>query len=630
MKAEAQKYIDLGLQPLPLVKSGDGKAIYEDGWKQKEYTANHFSENNNIGLNLNPPTKDPLSNVDPDSENAVYFCPKFLPPTATLAIKSPDGKSVKVGTSYFYKGRLNITTLARNYPEGGVIAELRGEGNIVVAPSIAESRFFNKEFCERVWVNEMKPVENPDLEKQFNKICVASVLRQYIKSFNMPIVKLTACLTRYCVKMGHWSEDELYDFVETVVDSIPDEGIKDRKTERKKVRSKIKAVLNNWDKEHTKQSGYESFATHVGLEPEYARDMFTWIGEVPVQGTTKDRKTVLSFKDNAMTEEDFHKIIERSYLVSPIICDIGLYILAGRPKSGKSRILKDLIYKVQNAGLGGWLSHAVANGDGLLLGLEDNEDSMNLDIKGMGYEHKKKPTTFVKECPSLDRGLEESIKLWTEEVENPKLVVIDTFQKIKPLGDQKTRNANAYEVDYHYLSKLHSLAKELKICIIYVHHLSQADKAHSWDKIMGSTGHQGVTDAMYMLEREEGSNKATFKGIGRNIAEFKLDLEWDSNPKQPHTFQYIGDSFKESTKKHKREIFKAMRQLAIDGSTSVKPADVYKVLNYVTNQEKNSCNKNMQRMKEKMELIDGEAYGSYKLAYAVDRYDDEGNLTLNL
>jgi len=134
MKAVAQKYIDAGFQPLPLVKSGDGKAIYEDGWKQKEYTANHFSENNNIGLNLNPPTKDALSNVDPDSENAVHFCPKFLPATATLAVKSPDGKSAKIGTSYFYKGRLNITTLARKYPDGKMIAELRGEGNIVVAP----------------------------------------------------------------------------------------------------------------------------------------------------------------------------------------------------------------------------------------------------------------------------------------------------------------------------------------------------------------------------------------------------------------------------------------------------------------------------------------------------------------
>ena len=32
MKAAAQKYLDLGFQPLPLLKSGDGKAIKEEGW----------------------------------------------------------------------------------------------------------------------------------------------------------------------------------------------------------------------------------------------------------------------------------------------------------------------------------------------------------------------------------------------------------------------------------------------------------------------------------------------------------------------------------------------------------------------------------------------------------------------
>ena len=342
----------------------------------------------------------------------------------------------------------------------------------------------------------------------------------------------------------------------------------------------------------------------------------------------KTKQKIISFKQMAMKEEDFHKKIERTYIVSPLICDVGLYILAGRPKGGKSRILKDLTYKIQNKGLGSWLGHTVVNGDGLLLGLEDNEDSMNLDIKDMGYQNKIKPTTFVEESPKLGEGLEESITLWTKEVSNPKLVIIDPFQKVKPLGEQKTRNANAYEIDYHYLSMLHSLARELKICIIYVHHLSQAEKGHSWDKIMGSTGHQGVVDAMYMLEREEGSNKATLKGIGRNIKEFKIDLEWNSNPKQPHTFQYVGDSFKISTQIHKREIYKAMRQLAKDGQCSVKPADVYKVLNYVSNKEKGACNKNMMRMKEKSELLEGDAYGTYKLAYGVEKYDEQGNLNL--
>ena len=622
MKAAAQKYLDLGFQPLPLDKSGDGKAIYEDGWKTREYTANDFSEKNNIGLNLLPSTKEPLSNVDPDSENAIYFCKEFLLPTSTLGLKSPDGKKVFAGTSYFYKGKLDVSTLARKYPDGKVIAELRGEGNIVVAPSIAESRFFDKKFVERVWVDERKPVENVVLEKQFNMVCVASVLRNYIKGFNMPIVKLVACLKRYCVETGKWNENEIYTFIETLVDSIPSTDKKHR-SEKKKIRSKIKTVLKNWEDSKTHQSGYDSFAKHVGLDPDYARDMFTWIGDVPAQGNKNDRKTIISFKAAAMTEADFHKKVERSYLVSPIICDVGLYVLAGKPKGGKSRILKDLAYKVQNKELGTWIGHTVEEGDVLLLALEDNADSMNIDIKEMGYQHKIKPTTFVEIAPTLDRGLEESIKLWTEEVTNPKLVILDTFQKIKPLGEQKTRNANAYEVDYHYLSMLHTMARELNICIIYVHHLSQADKTHSWDKIMGSTGHQGVTDAMYMLEREEGTNQATFKGIGRNIAEFKMDIEWNN---LTYKFDYVGDSYLRKTAKHKKDIFKAMVALAKQGSGSVKPADVYKVLNLVTNKEKNTCNKNMQRMRKNHELREGEAFGEYKLPYPLESYGDDGEV----
>ena len=70
----------------------------------------------------------------------------------------------------------------------------------------------------------------------------------------------------------------------------------------------------------------------------------------------------------------------------------------------------------------------------------------------------------------------------------------------------------------------------------------------------------------------------------------------------------------------------AMKQLAIDGEESVKPADVYKVLNFVNNKEKGTCNKNMMRMKSKQELLPGDKYGEYKLALSVDRYDDNGNI----
>ncbi|MDC0850860.1 AAA family ATPase [Candidatus Pelagibacter sp.] len=633
IREHAKKYIESGLVPIPLSREGDGKGTNIEGWPNIYFEANQFGEHNNIGLNL---LLSLLRHLDWDSHNALIFASKFCKPTLEGGIIHPDTKKLIVTHFYYLKeGSSGDEFVKRNYPNGKTIAEFRVEGNAVVEPSIAETKLFDNKKVARQWNKQGKPiaVSDPDLLKNFNKVCLAAVLKDVIKSFNMPVVKLVSCLKRYCQPESwiglpsYWSDEEISYFVETVVDAIPDDGIKDRITERKKVKSKIKSIIKNWDTEDKKAAGFQSFATHVGLTEKYCRDMFCWVGEIPKEGTVDDRKTIIDFTAGAMSEDDFHKEVHRSYLAAPLICDVGLYILAGRPKQGKSRLVKDLSYKVQNGGM--WLGHTVTQGDVLLLALEDNADSMNIDIKAMGLQNKKKPITFVEQCPSLERGFIESVKLWHEKTNNPKLVVVDTFQKIKPMGSQKTKNANAYEVDYHYLSQLHILAKELKLCIIYIHHLSQADRSHSWDKIMGSTGHQGVTDAMYMLEREEVGNKGTFKGLGRNIAGFEMDIEWNTNPKEPMTFQYVGDSFEIKTKENKREIFKAMKQLATDGETEVKPVDVYKVLNLVSNKEKGSCNKNMQRMRTRNELLEGSKYGTYKLAHPLNHYDDQGNIIVD-
>mgnify|MGYP003674705290 FL=1 len=622
IKSVAKLYIAMNMVPIPLNKSGDGKGTFINNWQTTHFDENDFNEDNNIGINIglsNPP----LVDGDMDSREAAFYAQHFLKPTAKLGLRYEDEPLLV--THYFYNAEgSNVKEyIMRKFPNGKTIAELRVEGNTVVEPSIAASKLFKDKKVKREWVQgeATKSAVDENLVNNFNKVCVASVLKTVIASDNMPFVKLTACLKRYCLT---WSEDDIYSFIEILI-----KGIKNSSGGQlfswKVIKAKIKTVLNNYDnKDNSHQAGYLAFSKEVGIEADYARGMFQWIGEVPKEGSDNDRKTIVSFRNEAMTENDFLKEMERSYLVAPLICDVGLYVLAGKPKQGKSRLVKDLAYKVVNGG--NWLGHPVAEkGDVLLLALEDNEISMNLDIKQMGLQNTKKPTTFVGQSPSLERGLVESIELWCKEADNPKLIIIDTFQKIKPMGSQKTKNANAYEVDYHYLSQLHEAARNLKVCIIYIHHLSQADKSHSWDKIMGSTGHQGVTDAMYMLDREEGGFNGTFKGLGRNIAGFEMNICWNSDPKEPMTFQYTGDTYEAKTQEHKREIFKAFKQLAEEGADEVKPVDVYKVLNLLSIKEKGACKKNMQRMRTKGDLMAGDKYGTYKLASSIKNYDADGN-----
>ena len=91
MKAEAQQLIDNNIVPIPLSKSGDGKGCYFDDWQTTEFTANKFSENNNLGMNLALSKK---ADGDWDSKEAVYFAPHFMSPTRTLGIQSPTGSMI--------------------------------------------------------------------------------------------------------------------------------------------------------------------------------------------------------------------------------------------------------------------------------------------------------------------------------------------------------------------------------------------------------------------------------------------------------------------------------------------------------------------------------------------------------
>ena len=383
IKSVAKLYIAMNMVPIPLNKSGDGKGTFINNWQTTHFDENDFNEDNNIGINIglsNPP----LIDGDMDSREAAFYAQHFLKPTAKLGLRYEDEPLLV--THYFYNAEgSNVKEyIMRKFPNGKTIAELRVEGNTVVEPSIAASKLFKDKKVKREWVQgeATKSAVDENLVNNFNKVCVASVLKTVIASDNMPFVKLTACLKRYCLT---WSEDDIYSFIEIV-----NKGIKNSSGGQlfnwKVIKAKIKTVLNNYDnKDNSHQAGYLAFSKEVGIEADYARGMFQWIGEVPKEGSDNDRKTIVSFRNEAMTENDFLKEMERTFLVDDLICDVGLYVLAGKPKQGKSRLVKDLAYKVVNGG--NWLGHPVAEkGEVLLLALEDNEISMNLDIKQMGLQ----------------------------------------------------------------------------------------------------------------------------------------------------------------------------------------------------------------------------------------------------
>jgi len=605
--------IEKKLKLIPLSKNNDGKGCLIKGWQTKIFSADNFTENNNTGINIGLSN---LVDIDLDSINAEIFGSKFLNPnTMIFGVKTHKGIVLK--THFLYENFNNLKYLKREYPDKSTIAELRVEGNTVCPPSIAKSKLCKNDWVERVWVRKDGPIAtDQDLLKKFNKLCAASALRYLLEkrnSNNIPFIKLASCLIKYT----DWDQNERWRFVETIVSTLPKFNWRD-------IEYKLKSIENNHSKENTKSSGYKAFAEEVSVSTEYAKDLFSWIGKVNSKEEKTDSKKIVDFFSNRMLDYEFAMEIKREFLVNSIIPKEGLGILAGRPKSMKSFLTLDLAYSVQNQGSEFLNQGSINYGDVLLLALEDNKDSMALRIQGMNYKNKTHPTTFVDfNCPLLTQGLEESVAEWCSKVNDPRFVIIDTFQKIKPLSGKGQGKANAYEIDYYYLGKLKDLAHKHKLFILYVHHLKQASMDYSWDRIMGSTGHQGVPDAMYMLDRDEVGNKATLKGRGRNFQDFSFDLEWNVHNLK---YDFSGDSYLIKTEHNKKIIYLAMKGLAKENKHSVKPKDVSSVLNLLTQKEKGNISKTMQRMKDRGELEAGKHFGEYKLKCSIDQIDKDGNL----
>ena len=318
---------------IPLTKKNDGKGCLIQNWQEIVFNVSDFTEENNIGINLRQSN---LIDVDLDSLNAEIFGRKFLNNnTAIFGVKSPKGCLLQ--THYLFSNLSNLSFLKRSYPDKSTIAELRVEGNTVCPPSTAQSKLFNNQWCERVWIKSGVSIANDkDLLKSFNKLCVASVLKDILakrNSNNLPFVKLGSCLLKYT----DWDLNERWSFIESIVSTL--------KFDWKDIQYKLKTIEKNFDQEDKKISGYKAFADEVGLDVSYTKEIFSWIGKVQEEKTSKK---IIDFFSNRMTDVEFSQEVKQEFLVSPIIPSEGLGILAGRPKSMKSFLTLDLAYKIQN------------------------------------------------------------------------------------------------------------------------------------------------------------------------------------------------------------------------------------------------------------------------------------------
>lgn len=217
----------------------------------------------------------------------------------------------------------------------------------------------------------------------------------------------------------------------------------------------------------------------------------------------------------------------RKWLMRDLLPMGSLAMLVGGPKIGKSYLAMRIMYDIA-CGEPAWGKFETTRSSSLAVMMEDDAISFAVRLHQIGQGRPRLVDEFdirpAHVWPSLEQGglaaLEETIK-----THNSKLVVIDTFQKIRAATGYS--RAGAYELDVKACQPLIELSHRLDICILCVHHTNKTkDVSNVLDKVSGSTGLTGSFDVVMVLERPLTDPLGTMTVTGRAVPTAQYSMEY--------------------------------------------------------------------------------------------------------
>lgn len=199
-------------------------------------------------------------------------------------------------------------------------------------------------------------------------------------------------------------------------------------------------------------------------------------------------------------------------VVENMICQ-GVTIYAGAPKIGKSWNCLDICISICNGKT--VLGFKTNKCDCSYFALEDSWYRLQNRLKKiLGDEDIPENFHLQINCSTLDNGLIEELENHLKEFPNVKLIIIDTFQKIR--GSQSGKS-DMYKNDYNEVSKIKSFADKHKICIVLIHHLKKGKEEDVFEKVNGSNGIGGAADTTIVLSKIKDKKEVLFSIQGRDV-----------------------------------------------------------------------------------------------------------------
>lgn len=248
------------------------------------------------------------------------------------------------------------------------------------------------------------------------------------------------------------------------------------------------------------------------------------------------------------------------YLVEDFLPE-GTSLLAAAPKSGKSWFVLLLGLKIAAGEM--FLQRRTNQVGVLYLSFEDTPKRIQGRINQL-LSNTPAPSWFYisTERITLEDGLLGLIEEHIKQHPETKLIIIDTFQKIR---GQIQHGERWYDHDYREAGTVKEFMDKKGLSVLFVHHTSKTkDKEDPFNEISGTNGISGAMDTMLVMKKKLGQPKqATLYLTGRDVAQDELVIHQDEKTCQ---WEFMGDADELAKREKLREyqsspIIKTIREL---------------------------------------------------------------------
>lgn len=212
-------------------------------------------------------------------------------------------------------------------------------------------------------------------------------------------------------------------------------------------------------------------------------------------------------------EEKYEWIVDQHLLRG------GLSIFVGKPKTGKSTLVRDLAYRIATGEP--FLGFSVTKGRVLYIALEEKRSEIKKQFQALGcigseeiYLH-----SYAVPKQNLIEQLKESIEAFQADI-----VIIDPLFRFLKVPD-----LNDYAQVTNTIDPLMNLARTTNCHILCVHHSNKSSNQKG-DSILGSTAIFGSVDAAFYVESsEKGRTISSQKRYGEDLSEQIIVMDKDTN-----------------------------------------------------------------------------------------------------